>query len=78
MTQQPKKRSGADLVFPNFDDIEVSTKTFTVNTNLNINLEKLYNTLSAKIDNSAAWFDRPFPSVPAACPFQVSRGFSSS
>lgn len=45
MTQQPKKRSGADLVFPNFDDIEVSTKTFTVNTNLNINLEKLYNLL---------------------------------
>ena len=45
MSQQPKKRSGDDLIFPNFDDIKVSTKTFTVNTNLNIDLEKLYNFL---------------------------------
>ena len=46
MTTQLKRNiTGDDLIFPNFDDIEVSTKTFTVNTNLNIDLEKLYNLL---------------------------------
>jgi hypothetical protein len=33
------------LVFPEFDDIKVSTKTFIVKTNITINLEKLFNFL---------------------------------
>lgn len=37
--------TGKDLVFPDFDDIEVSTKTFTATTNLKINLERLYHNL---------------------------------
>jgi len=31
-----KPQSGDSLVFPNFDDIKVSTKTFTATTNLDI------------------------------------------
>lgn len=34
-----------NLVFQNFDDIEVSTKTFTANTNLLINLDKVFDIL---------------------------------
>lgn len=33
------------LVFPEFDDIKVSTKTYTATTNINIDLEKLSNIL---------------------------------
>jgi len=33
------------LTFPNFEDIKVSTRTFTSNTNLNIDLDKLFNLL---------------------------------
>jgi len=45
MTEVQKKRTGADLVFPEFDDIKVSTKTFTAMTNLVINLPKLFDFL---------------------------------
>ena len=38
-------KSGASLVFPTFDDIKVSTKTFTATTNLNIQIDKLYQKL---------------------------------
>jgi len=38
-------KSGDSLVFPNFDDIKVSTKTFTATTNLNIQIDKLYQKL---------------------------------
>ena len=38
-------KSGSSLVFPNFDDIKVSTKTFTATTNLNIQIDKLYQKL---------------------------------
>jgi TATA-box binding protein (TBP) (component of TFIID and TFIIIB) len=34
-----------NLLFQNFDDIEVSTKTFTANTNLIINLDKVFDIL---------------------------------
>jgi TATA-box binding protein (TBP) (component of TFIID and TFIIIB) len=40
-----KPQSGDDLEFPEFDDIKVSTKTFTATTNLSINLEQLYENL---------------------------------
>ena len=33
------------LIFPKFEDIKVSTKTYTAKTNLNIDLDKLYNFL---------------------------------
>lgn len=39
-------RTGKDLKFPEFDDIKVSTKTYTANTNLNIQIDKLYEKLS--------------------------------
>ena len=32
----------SSLKFPEFDDIKVSTKTFTATTNLTINLEKVF------------------------------------
>jgi TATA-box binding protein (TBP) (component of TFIID and TFIIIB) len=35
------KRSGADLIFPDFDDIKVSTKTFTVKTNICLDIAKV-------------------------------------
>jgi TATA-box binding protein (TBP) (component of TFIID and TFIIIB) len=38
-------KSSSDLVFPKFDDIKVSTKTYTANTNLIINLDILYKQL---------------------------------
>ena len=38
-------KTGATLVFPDFDDIKVSTKTFTATTNLNIHIDKLYQKL---------------------------------
>jgi len=38
-------KTGSTLVFPSFDDIKVSTKTFTATTNLNIEIEKLYQKL---------------------------------
>ena len=38
-------KTGSTLVFPNFDDIKVSTKTFTATTNLNIQIEQLYQKL---------------------------------
>jgi TATA-box binding protein (TBP) (component of TFIID and TFIIIB) len=34
-------RTGNDLVFPEFDDIKVSTKTFTVKTNVDLNIERI-------------------------------------
>lgn len=40
-----KTLSGKDLTFPKFEDIKVSTKTFTANTNLNIEISKLYHKL---------------------------------
>ena len=39
------KKSGKDLIFPEFDDIKVSTKTFTATTNLNITINELYHKL---------------------------------
>ena len=36
-----KKMRGSDLVFPEFDDIKVSTKTFTAHTNLILDLKHL-------------------------------------
>lgn len=38
-------RTSEDLVFPNFDDIKVSTKTFTATTNLNIQIDLLHQKL---------------------------------
>jgi TATA-box binding protein (TBP) (component of TFIID and TFIIIB) len=38
-------RSKEDLVFPDFDDIKVSTKTFTAMTNLKIETKELFNNL---------------------------------
>ena len=40
-----KTRTGEDFIFPDFDDIKVSTKTFTATTNLNIEIEQLYQKL---------------------------------
>lgn len=40
-----KKCKGDILVFPNFDDIKVSTKTFTATTNLNIQIQELFHKL---------------------------------
>lgn len=40
-----KQKLGKDLVFPEFDDIKVSTKTFTATTNLNIKIDELYEKL---------------------------------
>lgn len=40
---QAKRVSGLD--FPDFDDIQVSTKTFTASTNLNIEIERLFHKL---------------------------------
>ena len=45
MTSAHKERTGDDLVFPEFDDIKVSTKTFTATTNLNIQIDQLYKSL---------------------------------
>lgn len=39
------KTKEKELVFPEFDNIKVSTKTFTANTNLNIEIEQLYKKL---------------------------------
>jgi hypothetical protein len=44
LTDESKNR-GKELVFPVFNDIKVSTKTFTATTNLNINIQELYNKL---------------------------------
>jgi TATA-box binding protein (TBP) (component of TFIID and TFIIIB) len=44
-TTTTKTRTGEDLVFPDFDEIKVSTKTFTATTNLNIQIEQLYRNL---------------------------------
>lgn len=38
-------KTGATLTFPDFDDIKVSTKTFTATTNLNIHIDLLYEKL---------------------------------
>jgi TATA-box binding protein (TBP) (component of TFIID and TFIIIB) len=40
-----KERTGNDLTFPEFDNIKVSTKTFTATTNLTIKIDKLFHTL---------------------------------
>jgi TATA-box binding protein (TBP) (component of TFIID and TFIIIB) len=45
MSSVHKEKTGDDLVFPEFDDIKVSTKTFTATTNLNIQIDELYKTL---------------------------------
>ena len=45
MISTKKLRSGNDLRFPEFDDIAVSTKTFTATTNLSIEIEKLFRKL---------------------------------
>jgi TATA-box binding protein (TBP) (component of TFIID and TFIIIB) len=39
------KRTSADLKFPNFDDIKVSTKTIIAKTNMTIDLKKLFDYL---------------------------------
>ena len=38
-------RTKDDLKFPEFDDIKVSTKTYTATTNLNIQIKDLYDKL---------------------------------
>lgn len=45
MTSFDKVKPGDSLIFPNFDDIKVSTKTFTATTNLNIKISELYQKL---------------------------------
>jgi TATA-box binding protein (TBP) (component of TFIID and TFIIIB) len=45
MTSVHKEKTADDLVFPEFDDIKVSTKTFTATTNLNIQIDELYKKL---------------------------------
>ena len=40
-----KIRTSNDLTFPEFDDIKVSTKTFTATTNLNIKIDELFQKL---------------------------------
>lgn len=45
MSLSKKPRSGDDLKFPDFDDIKVSTKTYTATTNLIIEIDKLFNML---------------------------------
>lgn len=42
MTSPTISLSGEDLVFPDFDDITVSTKTFTATTNLLIKIDELF------------------------------------
>lgn len=39
------KRTGQDLEFPKFEDIKVSTKTFTATTNMNIQIHELFKKL---------------------------------
>ena len=41
----PVQKAGKDLIFPEFDDIKVSTKTFTATTNLNIKLDVMFQKL---------------------------------
>jgi TATA-box binding protein (TBP) (component of TFIID and TFIIIB) len=45
MATNLKKRTSADLKFPNFDDIKVSTKTIIAKTNMTIDLKKLFDYL---------------------------------
>ena len=45
MASLETERTGGELQFPEFDDIKVSTKTFTAATNLNIAIEKLFHKL---------------------------------
>ena len=45
MDKSTKNRTSSDLVFPRFDNIKVSTRTFTAMTNLTIQIEKLYEKL---------------------------------
>lgn len=45
MTTSQKSIQNQSLVFPDFDDITVSTKTYIAKTNLNLDLEKLFNIL---------------------------------
>ena len=40
-----KVRTGDDLTFPDFDQIKVSTKTYTATTNLNIKIDELFQKL---------------------------------
>ena len=35
----------SQLKFPEFDDIKVSTKTYTASTNVEINIERLFNVI---------------------------------
>lgn len=45
MATNLKNRTSADLKFPNFDDIKVSTKTIIAKTNMTIDLKKLFDYL---------------------------------
>ena len=45
MATNLKRRTSADLKFPNFDDIKVSTKTIIAKTNMTIDLKKLFDYL---------------------------------
>jgi TATA-box binding protein (TBP) (component of TFIID and TFIIIB) len=45
MYQVQSKRTGQDLVFPDFKSIKVSTKTFTATSNLLINIKELFEKL---------------------------------
>ena len=45
MSSVRKEKTADDLVFPEFDNIKVSTKTFTATTNLNIHIDELYKIL---------------------------------
>ena len=45
MHQVQFKRTGKDLVFPDFKSIKVSTKTFTATSNLNLNINELFQKL---------------------------------
>ena len=45
MTTNLKRRTFADLKFPEFDDIKVSTKTIIAKTNMTIDLRKLFDYL---------------------------------
>lgn len=45
------KKTGKDLVFPEFDDNKVSTKTIIAVTNLNLNIKNVFECLPVKMIN---------------------------
>lgn len=52
-----------EINFPNFEDIKVSTKTYTSNTNLNINMDKLYKEIKKKYERELESIRDKIPGV---------------